>query len=348
MEELEKTEWKIQTESPSMDEEKKLVEHVKSLETQLAYYRKEEAAQNQINKLNNHMQYDVVVCQDWAGILTSQSLWKQPIPLITTYHLPLAWDIGYYADLPCDFATQLEFYAMAQSDLIIAVSHAMKKHLEDSFTFTKGKIDVIHNGTNTSFFSPGIKSNQPILLYVGRFFEQKGFDLLPEIFYQLKRIHPNLFFKIIGVGPLKQEVVNKLKNLGLVKSFQIFDFAQQEKVLELYRESSIVIMPSRYEPFGLVAIESMATATPIVASDVGGLREIITHGEDGFLVAPNNVMGFVNIVSELLNNKQLTTEIGIRARKKIVRNFDQNLCYERTRNLFIDLIMDFKKKLIID
>lgn len=294
---------------------------------------------DQISRLSNGVQYDLIVCQDWAGIFVSQPLWKQPIPLVTTCHLPLAWDIGYYADLPCQFADQLEFFAMARSDLIIAVSNAVKQQLEKSYTFTKGKISVAHNGTDTSFFSPGIKSDRPIVLYVGRFFENKGFDLLPEIFLLLKQSHPNLFFKVIGVGPLKSEVLKKFTDLRLIDSIQFYDFSPLEKVLELYREAAVVVIPSRHEAFGLVAIESMATTTPVVASNIGGLKEIITHSEDGFLVPPNDVRSFVDTISHLLNDKQLATDIGRKARDKVVKNFDQRTCFEKTRSLYINLAM---------
>lgn len=308
----------------------------------LPFYKNEQLVSynlNQINQLCKHVKYDVVVCQEWEGILASQPLWTQGIPLVTTCHLPLAWDIGYQAeDIACKFAGELEFFAMAQSDLIIAVSNSVKRQLEQSYTFTQGKIKVVHNGTDTSFFSPGIKSDQPIVLYVGRFGEQKGFDLLPDIFSLLKQSHPRLLFKIIGIGPLKSEVSKKFEALNLAKSIQFYEFSPPEKVLELYREATVVIMPSRFEPCSLVAIESMATGTPLVASNVGGLAEIITHGEDGFLVRSNDVSNFAQAVSLLLNDKQLAITIGQNARTTILKSFDKKTCFERTRNLYIDLI----------
>lgn len=297
---------------------------------------------DQISKLNKQVPYDLIVCQDWAGIFASKPLWNQSIPLITTCHLPLAWDIGYYDDLPCEFADKLEFFAMVQSDLIIAVSNSVKHQLEETFSFTKGKIGVIYNGTDTTFFLPGLKSAHSVILYVGRFFEQKGFDLLPEIFFLLKKNHPDLFLKIIGTGPLKSEILRKFEDLNLIGSIKFYDFSPQEKVLELYREAAVVVLPSRHEPFGLVAIESMATATPVVASSVGGLKEIISHSEDGFLVTPSDVKGFADTISHLLNDKQHAEVIGRKARNKIIENFDQKICFKKTRSSYIDLIMDFR------
>ena len=298
----------------------------------------------QINQLNNHREYDVIVCHDWAGILASQPIWKKSTPLVTTCHLPLAWDIGYYEDLPCKFASELEFFSMAQSDLIIAVSNSVKQHLEDYFSFTKGKISVVHNGTDTTFFSPGVKSEELILLYVGRFFEQKGFDLLPEIFFLLKKKHPALLLKVIGVGPLKIEIYRKFEELDLINSVHFYDFSPPKMVLELYREATAVIMPSRHEPFGLVAIESMATGTPIIASNTGGLKEIITHGEDGFLVETKDINGFVDTVSRLIYDKQLFNYIGRNARAKAIKNFDQKLCFEKTRNLYLELCSNSRQR----
>ena len=246
----------------------------------------------QIMDLSSNGLYDIVVIHDWAGILVSQPIWKQNIPLITTCHLPLAWDVGYYSDLPCDFSDKLEFCAMSQCDLVIAVSSCLGQHLNKEYPFTRGKTKVVHNGVDLNFFTPGEKEFAPILLYVGRFVEQKGFDLIPDIFRNVKHIHPDIKLKIAGTGPLKQLVIHKLKNYGLYDSTEFYDFSPPNKILELYREAAVVLMPSRYEPFGLVAIESMATETPVVASNTGGLAEIIDNSINGFLIDHNEITGY--------------------------------------------------------
>jgi glycosyltransferase involved in cell wall biosynthesis len=285
--------------------------------------------------------YDVVVCQDWPGILASQPSWRKHAPVVTTCHLPLAWDIGYYDDLPCQYAKDLEFFAMAQSDRIIAVSNSVKRHLESEYSFVQGKTSVVYNGTDTSFFSPldskkaRADASSPVVLYVGRFFEQKGADLLPVIFAALKQRRADVRFKVIGVGPLKDDLLRDFHSHGLLDSLDFFDFSPLKFVLELYREADVVIMPSRYEPFGLVATECMATGTPLVASNVGGLSEIITHGHDGFLVNSEDVDEFVHTILSLLEDEALARRISQAARDTAVTKFNQEKCFENTRNLYL-------------
>ena len=292
----------------------------------------------EIAERSRGVDYDAVICQDWPGIVASRALWKRGVPLVVTCHLPLAWDIGSFEDVPCPFAKQMEMMSMACADSIIAVSQAVRDELEQSYSFTRGKIRVVHNGSDTTLFSPGAKTDTPTVLFVGRFVEQKGFDLLPEVFASLSQRHPGLRFRIIGTGPLQESVVRRLEERGLAHQTTFYDFSSQDTVLALYREATVVVMPSRFEPFGLVATESMATATPVVASRVSGLAEIITDGEDGFLVSPDDVHGFANAVSRLLTDPRLAQKIGVQARESATRKFSQNRCFAETRAVYADTI----------
>ena len=279
-------------------------------------------------------EYDVVVCQDWAGILASRPLWRRTASLVMTCHLPLAWDLGYYDDLPCQFAGELEFFALAQADGIIAVSEAVRKHLVEAFPFVQDRVRVVANGTDTNYFSPAADVSQSTVLYVGRFFEQKGADLIPRIFAEVKRRRPQQRFVVIGTGPLKDSILADLHICGLMDSLDFFDFAPQDKVLALYRDAKVVVMPSRREPFGLVATESMATGTPLVAASVGGLQEIVTDGHDGLLVASEDVEGFANAIISLLEDESLAARIGASGRQTAVQRYDQRVCYENTRQAY--------------
>jgi glycogen(starch) synthase len=183
-----------------------------------------------------------------------------------------------------------------------------------------------------------VKPERPIVLYVGRFFEQKGFDILPELFAVLKGRHPDVSFKVIGTGPLREAVCRQFEERGLMDCLTLHEFSSQDKVLSLYREAAAVVMPSRHEPFGLVATETMATATPLVASKVGGLKEILNHEEDGFLVAPDDIAGFANTLSRLLADRELARAVGERARESVVKKYAQGVCFEKTRAAYRDTI----------
>jgi len=285
---------------------------------------------------NRGRSYDLVVCQDWPGVLQAQGLWRAGIPLVFTLHLPIAWDIGWYEDIPVPFAPQLEFSGLAHADLIIVVSEAVERYLHKEFSFTRGKTCVIHNGTDPAFFTPDpIGGARPqSVLYVGRFYEQKGFDLVPHIFAEVAVEHPDCKFTIIGTGELEREARIEFDRLEIADRVTWLRFSGLDTVRDLYRRASVVVMPSRLEPFGLVAIEAMSTGTPLVAASTGGLAEIVRDGETGLLAAPGDVRGFAQRIAAVLADSTLARRLSKQGRAAVIREFDQRACHERTRRAY--------------
>ncbi|MGV9214410.1 glycosyltransferase family 4 protein [Micromonospora sp. RB23] len=284
--------------------------------------------------------YDVVVCQDWPGVIASQSIWKNSVPLVYTCHLPMTWDIGAYDDVPGPFNYQMEFSALAHAGLVIAVSGAVRDDLERRFPFTAGKTRVAYNGTDTTFFRPpdDPATRRPdTVLYVGRFYEQKGFDLVPEIFAGVHARHPRARFEIMGVGGLETVVRDRLHAAGLAHLVTWRPFGTLAEVRAAYQRSSVVIMPSRLEPFGLVATEAMATGTPLVAADTGGLAEIVDHGRTGFLAAPGDTAGTAELVAAVLDDPSLAQRMAVAAREAVVAEFAQDVTYGRIRQAYLDV-----------
>lgn len=298
-------------------------------------------SQKVLDSLSGGKRYDLVVCHDWAGIVTCRPFWMRGIPVVTTCHMPLAWDTGAFPDLPCPVSRELEFLAMARANRVIAVSRAVASHLQIHYPFTEEGISVVHHGTDISFFHPGppIELRPPLLLYIGRYFENKGFDLLPDIFHLLSEDHPNLHLAVIGIGPLRAAVEARFVEMGLNSRVQFYDFGPRDVVRNLLHAATVVVVPSRHEAFGLVAIESMACGVPVVASNVFGLTEVITHNQDGLLVPPNNPAAFASAISPLIRNPSTAATMGYYGRAKVLRDFDAAIQYERTREVFLDVAL---------
>jgi glycosyltransferase involved in cell wall biosynthesis len=281
--------------------------------------------------------HDVVVCHDWMGVVASQGLWRHGVPLVYTSHLPLWWDIGWYDDIPCPFAPEVEVSGLLHADRIIVVSGAAARDLHERWSFTAAKTVVVPNGTDPAFFRPPdgrAAGREATVLYAGRFVEQKGFDLLPDIFAAVSAARPDVRLEIAGIGKDEAAVRARLRGLGLAGAVRWHGFTDPAALRRLYRSAGAVVMPSRREPFGLVAVEAMACGAPLVAADVGGLGEIVRHGETGLLVGVEDVRGFADGLLTVLGDPPLAAALGEHARQAVARDYDQRVCFARTRAVY--------------
>ncbi len=287
--------------------------------------------------------YDVVVCQDWPGVLVSQPLWRRGIPLIYTCHLPLAWDVGEFDDIPSPASAELEFLGVASADLIIACSQATEDALLQQYPFVAGKTMVIHNGANIDLFKRNNSAAQlqpesaPVLVFVGRYVEQKGFDHLPEIFEVARSLVPDLQLEIMGIGPLVAAVRHDFDARGLSEAVTWHAFSDLIAVRNLLWQATVVTIPSRFEPFGLIATEAMAAGCPVVSSTAGGLAEFLTDGVTGVLIPPDNVQGFGLAIAHLAKDRELAARLGQAAARHAAARFSQRRCCRRTLQAYMDL-----------
>jgi glycosyltransferase involved in cell wall biosynthesis len=158
------------------------------------------------------------------------------------------------------------------------------------------------------------------LLGLGRFSEPKRFDRFLAIIDHLRKTssHP-LRVLLVGDGPLEEDLKNQAAHMGLTPGWvefynQIFD------PLPMYQRADIFFLTSDWEGTPNVVLEAMACALPVVSTNVGGVPEIIEHGETGFLFHPDDNAGMVSIIQELMNNQVLRKRIGRQARDYVVKN----------------------------
>lgn len=140
------------------------------------------------------------------------------------------------------------------------------------------------------------------------------------------------FLVIAGDGPTRPELERQVSALGLTEMTDFLGWVSPEKTASLINKSTIVIMPSRIEPFGLVALETPFMARPIVATNVGGLKEVVSHGQTGLLFEPEDVSGLAEGVIALLKNPALAINMSETARRraKEVFSFERHVyAYEQ-------------------
>lgn len=217
-------------------------------------------------------------------------------------------------------------------------SFATAKYWESQLSLPKREnYSVVHNGVESyefdedSFSNSAIRkalfdaNNEVVIGLVGRINKWKGQELLLNVFDSLSNKHDNIRLVFVGSPPPNLEVYledlkNKIKAFKKEKSVKILPF--RDDIGQIWNAIDIAVVPSTEpEPFGLVAIEAMFAKKPVVASNHGGLTEIVENGETGFLVAPNNVEELESALEKLILNKNLRIQMGESGHQRAERMF---------------------------
>ena len=213
---------------------------------------------------------------------------------------------------------KLMFPILENADNVIALTMNMKKELSQKFNINN--IRVISNGINLNHSKldkvKSISNDEKIILSVARLRPEKGVEYLIKAIKIVLQKHAEIKLIIVGDGPEKEYLSRLVNEEGLKRNVHFTGDIPNEKVYEYYAMATIFVLPSLSEGFGLVLLEAMATGTPIIATNVCGLSEIIENGKNGFLVNPKNPNELAKGIIYLLENPKL--------RKKISKNNKNN------------------------
>lgn len=219
------------------------------------------------------------------------------------------------------------FTARRWCRLIIANSNTAKEVLCDREGIPPEKIRVVYNGIDAPKFeeAPGSGrgaaapsgAERPVVVWTSRLHKEKGADLLPDIAAKV----PKGSFVIAGDGPERYALETAVRLFGVEKRFSFLGWNQD--VPGLLAASDLLLLPSREESFPLSVLEAMAAGLPVVAADVGGVRELVQDGKTGILVRKGDVQGFAAAVNRLAGDPALRKSMGESARK-IARGFTES------------------------
>lgn len=222
-------------------------------------------------------EFDVIHCHDWMTIPTGIELKKKMgKPLVFTVH-STEFDRTIKINPDLNIAGT-EKMGIDEADLVITVSKGMKKQLVERFGALEEKIKVIYNGIDCSRFS-GItkKTGQNMVLFLGRLTNQKG----PNSFLHVARIvlgkMPDTLFIVAGYGEKLPELIKESIDLGITDNVLFTGFLSEEELLRIYKVAEVYVMPSVAEPFGISALEAIASGTPVIISKNAGVAEKIKH-----------------------------------------------------------------------
>ncbi len=251
----------------------------------------------------------------------------------------------------------IEQDTMTASDAIVAASPTDKEHMVSYYEVMEQRILVIPEGVDTSVFQPYPRSfaraivgmrERKQLLFVGRIQRLKGIDMLLRSFAILRNglsdgEGPDLTV-VGGVSASESDpeaaerrrLQQLARDLGVDAYVRFRDAVPHEELPYYYSSADVVVVPSTYESFGLVALEAMASGTPVVASSVGGLQWTVRDGETGFLVARRSPEEFASAIGRLLYDDRLRTRMSDGA-VKLAREFSWEVVADRVLSLYSDL-----------
>jgi D-inositol-3-phosphate glycosyltransferase len=231
---------------------------------------------------------------------------------------------------------------LEQASCIVATSPQEEEHLR-SLVSRKGYIEVIPCGTDVDTFrvmpqadaraALGIKADEKVVLYVGRFDRRKGIETLVRGFAELfqkadAKLQSQLKLMIVGGAQEGQSddlersrIVELVKELGIAERTTFAGQVGHDRLAWCYTAADVCVIPSHYEPFGLVAIEAMACGTPVIASNVGGLKFTVVPEETGLLVPPQDVSAFANAMDRVLRSPLWSTQVRSQAASWVQQNF---------------------------
>jgi alpha-maltose-1-phosphate synthase len=309
----------------------------------------------------------VVHCHTWyahlGGILIKQAY---QIPLVVTVHSlePLRpWKREQLAG-GYDVSTWVERTALEMADAVIAVSQGTRDDILRLVDVRPERIHVIHNGIDLDLYRPsaatdaldrhGIRRDQPYVLFVGRITRQKG---IMHLVHAIPEIDPAAQVVLCAGAPDTPEIAAEMEQaVAEVQSSRpgviwLREMLPREEVIQLYSHAAVFCCPSIYEPFGIINLEAMACGTPVVASTVGGIPEVVVDGETGLLVPlaqhaespfePLNPRQFshdlVAALNRLLGDPVLADRMGQAGRRRVESHFAWSVVAERTVELYQSL-----------
>jgi len=264
-----------------------------------------------------------------------------------------------------DFSLWIEKTALEMADAIIAVSGETKRDIERLFDVDPNRVRVIHNGIDLEEYRRvdstdalkrhGINPEEPYLLFVGRITRQKGIIYLVRA---IQFMDPGFQIVLCAGAPDTPEIAIEMqKAIEQAKAKRsdiiwIEEMVDRNAVIELYSHAAVFCCPSIYEPFGIINLEAMACGTAVVASAVGGIKEVVVDGETGFLVPleqmrespfePLNPEKFsrdlAGKINQLMNDRQLREKFGKAGRKRVEEKFSWSTIAQKTKALYESLM----------
>lgn len=284
---------------------------------------------------------------DWLSLDAARELkYEYKLPMIATIHATEKGRHGGIFNDTSRYIHEQEYWLTYEAWRVIVCSDFMRGEVASSFNVPWDKIDVIYNGVEARKFefewdekerlahrAKLALPEERIVMYVGRFVREKGIHVLLNSASAVLAQEPNTKFLIVGGG--HRERFEKFVEWNGLKDKVLFTgFMANRSLHQLYRVADVAVFPSLYEPFGIVALEGMAAGAHVVASDAGGLREIVIHDRTGTSCYANDPESLAWAIIRVLRDPARADRLAETARERLFTDFDWSHIADQTIALY--------------
>jgi glycogen synthase len=283
---------------------------------------------------------DVVHAHDWLVAHPAVALAEFfDVPLVSTIHATEAGRHSGWVSGPISRQVHaVESWLVRESDSLITCSASMSDEITELFGPGLAEIRVIRNGIDAALwpFAPRRPRTGPAeLLYVGRLEYEKGIHDAIAALPRIRRSHPGTTLTIAGEGTQQRWLVEQARKHKVLKATTFVGRLDHADLVRLLHRADAAVLPSHYEPFGIVALEAAATGTPLVTSDVGGLGEAVINGQTGISCAPRDIAGLAAAVRAVLDDPDGAQRRAVAARERLTSDFDWHTVAAETAQVYL-------------
>ena len=273
-----------------------------------------------------------------SGVMARSIVAPRPLPLVTTLH---GTDITLVGNDPSYLETTR--WGIAQSDAVTTVSKALERSTREAFDIDR-PITVVPNFIDPERYlrvadSDGARRwaspDEKIIVHISNFRPVKRVQDVIEVFRRLREDH-KVRLLLVGDGPERPKLEQRCRELGICS--EITFIGNLPLVEEVLVGADLFLLPSETESFGLAALEALSCRVPVIATNVGGIPEVVKHGETGFLLPKGDVEGMAAAASKLLNDEELRRTFGDAARDDAVERFAFEKIVQEYRDVYTSVL----------
>ena len=301
-------------------------------------------------ELGDRYDFDLVHGHDWLVAMACDHLARRfGCPLVATIHATEhGRHQGWVDKHPQSYIHGVERWITNRADRVIACSVYMREQIADIFDVDEERVSVIPNGIDPDDLRPQdehelrrlrsefAQPEEKLVLLIGRLVYEKGFQLALEAMPRVIAEAPGTRFLVAGSGTHEQELKRQAADLGLLEHGAFLGWIGDDVLHSLYRIADVCVVPSIYEPFGLVALEAMASGCPCIVADTGGLREVVPDDAAGLRFQARDPEALADVAVKVLQDDVLGERL-ITEGLVHIRSFDWGDVAERTAELYGEL-----------
>ena len=314
-----------------------------------------------VERMNGHMEeagrvlcerfaFDVLHGHDWLVAKACHALAREGgrdrIPYLTTIHATeFGRHQGWVGKHPQSYIHRIETRMAKRADGVICCSHYMRGHVADVFGLDEARVEVIPNGIDPDdlvavddlaalrarFAAP----DERLVLLIGRLVYEKGFQVALDAMSRIRatRLGEDVRFLVAGSGTHEAELKRQAEALGLTEHGTFLGWIGDDVLHSLYRIADLCVVPSLYEPFGIVALEAMASGVPCIVADTGGLREVVPNFDVGLRFRGGSARHLATMMETLLSDDDLRDRLVTEASEHVL-SFDWADVARQTRAVY--------------